>query len=219
MTNIKDPKNDKWRRIVANFISAINTPGLDDKNTSSPSLWAEFFLSGRLLVAGAPVADWGGVSTWGQEGLSCHPPPATARPRAWWCPPSPRWSFGLFAPLVPRLIIWGCQNAEEVDQVRLQMRFILALWHNFTVWPSFHPEKLHNQVVKKLGAYFDIKGAREPVVNRGAWLSRRCVLSLLPMPACSQDTPRGSHTSCAMASIIEMYDRGEGQRQLGESAK
>ena len=47
------------------------------------------------------------------------------------------------------------------------------------------------------------------MVNRGAWLSRRCVLSLLPMPACSQDTPRGSHTSCcAMASIIEMYDRG-----------
>ena len=26
-------------------------------------------------MAGAPVADWGGVSTWGQEGLSCHPPP------------------------------------------------------------------------------------------------------------------------------------------------
>ena len=34
-----------------------------------------FFLGGGLLVAGAPVADWGGVSTWGQEGLSCHPPP------------------------------------------------------------------------------------------------------------------------------------------------
>ena len=41
-----------------------------------------------------------------------------------------------------------------------------------------------------------------------AWLSRRCVLSLLPMPACSQDTPRGSHTLCAMASIMEMYGRG-----------
>ena len=48
----------------------------DDKNTSSPSLRADIFLGGRLLVAGAPVADWGGVSTWGQEGLSCHPPPA-----------------------------------------------------------------------------------------------------------------------------------------------
>ena len=79
MTNIKDPKNDKWRRIVANFISAINMYAwLQRMIRTQAHLRCEqiFSSAGRLLVAGAPVADWGGVSTWGQEGLSCHPPPA-----------------------------------------------------------------------------------------------------------------------------------------------